>query len=675
MSKKLLWLASSIIGFLAISGSVEAQTEINLFDLPDSICNGTYIAPTNVIDSAKSYSWSFCAPDLYAAPDGANTGTMASIHNPSQMLLLRQNNVSFTYHINDNGDLIRSRYLNGLEGLPSLITTAGHVDNPLGLYAIEDDNNIYHIFVISGTDAGSSKITRFDFANGIQTMPSKTVTLGTFPLLNKPKQLFIAKDNGKWFGFTFTQKDSLVKLSFGTNLLDTPTVTLLGNIDKKFSGVSGLTGIVELGDWHLFVTNRKTSTIDRISFGDNLDNIPFVINLGDFNNSIKRPVGIAITKGCESYYAYVLNYGTNGFVTLKWDAQSIANQPVYINHGLIAGANVVQPTSLSGILDENGTLFMFGLNIDNSISKLMFHPCTNSSIAHSDQRYPPVFTYDEPGVYTVFLTINQGLPDVQTACKTIIVFSHPTITTSNDTLICEGDKIKLSSLSLGSDSILWAPDYRIDTLRGHFVHVDPHYSIKYVATTYFGPHCIVPDTINITVSKIIADAGPDRIVKDGATTVLGGPNTTVGPQYTYLWTPDIGITESTGTPITEARPPYDITYYLHVSDTNGCKAVDTVNVRVPCDDIHLPNAFVPGSHNSKVNKFGLLNQQFIKINYFKIFDRWGQEVFSTTDPQGKWDGTVDGKDAPMGVYVWEVDANCANTQLRYRRTGTVTLIR
>lgn len=673
MSKKLLWVASSILGLLSFSGSAIAQTEPDLFELPDSVCAGSYLSPTNVVEGASNYSWSFCAPDLFAAPDGTNTGALPSLNDAGGMVLLRQNNVSFTYHLNSNGDLIRSRYLQGLEGAPSLITTVGQVDNPRGLYAVQDENNEYHIFTLSGTNRSNSKIIRFDFANGIQTMPTDTADLGVFPELNSPKQLLIAKDSNNWYGFTFDQNDSLIKLSFGNDLLSTPTLTVLGNIDNKFSGVSGLTGITELGNWHLFVTNRSSSTIDRISFGNSLNNIPFVINLGDFNSSIKRPVGIAITKGCEAYYGYVINYGTNSLVTLKWDAQSIANQPISLNQGNIGGLN--QPVSLSGILEEEGTLFMFDVNIDNSISKLMFRPCTNSTIAHSEEQNPPPFAYNEPGIYTVYLTINQGLPNVETDCRQITISSHPAITISNDTLICEGDQIRLNALSLGADSILWSPDYKIDTLRGKFVNVQPDYTTSYFVTTYFAPNCIVPDTIDVTVSKIKADAGPDRVIKDGSTTILGGPETTTGAQYTFLWTPDIGITQSTGTSITQARPPFDITYYLHVSNMDGCAAIDSVNVKVPCDDIHLPNAFTPGSANRQTNQFGLLNEQFVKINYFKIYDRWGKEVFSTTNPNGKWDGMVDGKEAPMGVYVWEVDANCANTLQRYRKTGTVTLIR
>lgn len=673
MSKKLLWIAASILGFLSVPGSAQAQTEVNLFNLPDSVCAGTYITPSDVINGAKSYSWSFCAPDLYSAPDAVNTGAMPSVQDAKGVVLLRENGVSFTYHLNGNGNLVRSRYLQGLEGQPSLITTVGHVEKPKGLFAIQDDNSKYHIFAISGNGSTDSRIMRFDLDNGIQTMPTDTVDLGNIPELNGPKQLFIAKDGANWYGFTFDKNDSLVKLSFGNDLLSVPTATVLGNIDNRFSNVSGLTGIRELGNWHLFVTNRASNSLDRLSFGNSLDNVPFVIDLGSLNNSIKRPVGIAITKGCEAYYGYILNYGTDGLITLKWDAQSIANTPAYTNHGTLGGIN--QPFALSGITDEDGTLFMFGSNIDNSFTKLMFHPCTNSNIAHSDDKNPPSFAYDEPGIYTVYLTINQGLPSVQTACRQINIFSHPPITISNDTLICEGDKIRLKALSLGADSILWGPDYKIDTLKGKFVSVVPDHTTSYGVTTYFAPDCIVPDTILVTVSKIKSDAGPDRTIKDGSTTILGGANTSLGDEYTYLWTPDIGITQSTGTSITEARPPYDITYYLHVANSDGCRAIDSVNVRVPCDDIHLPNAFTPGSNNGRTNKFGLLNQQFVKINYFKIYDRWGKEVFATTDPNGKWDGKIDGKEAPMGVYVWEVDANCANTAQRYRKTGTVTLIR
>lgn len=38
----------------------------------------------------------------------------------------------------------------------------------------------------------------------------------------------------------------------------------------------------------------------------------------------------------------------------------------------------------------------------------------------------------------------------------------------------------------------------------------------------------------------------------------------------------------------------------------------------------------------------------------RLFDRWGEEIWSTQDPNEQWDGNIGGKQAPMGVYVYSV---------------------
>jgi gliding motility-associated-like protein len=63
----------------------------------------------------------------------------------------------------------------------------------------------------------------------------------------------------------------------------------------------------------------------------------------------------------------------------------------------------------------------------------------------------------------------------------------------------------------------------------------------------------------------------------------------------------------------------------------------------------------------------------------KIFNRWGQMVFSSDDPDKGWDGTFSGGDAEAGVYVWVI--NYSSTESRYQtaqsssQRGTVTLLR
>src|SRR5690606_5893479 len=124
----------------------------------------------------------------------------------------------------------------------------------------------------------------------------------------------------------------------------------------------------------------------------------------------------------------------------------------------------------------------------------------------------------------------------------------------------------------------------------------------------------------------------------------------------------------------EVNPPFDYTYYLEVRNTDGCYDIDTVVVHVDCNDLNLPNAFIPESSNPGVNRFGLLNRQIVKLNSFSVYDRWGRQVFYTTDVTKQWDGKVNGKPADVGVYVWEADGFCTEGK-HFKRAGNVTLIR
>jgi hypothetical protein len=57
-----------------------------------------------------------------------------------------------------------------------------------------------------------------------------------------------------------------------------------------------------------------------------------------------------------------------------------------------------------------------------------------------------------------------------------------------------------------------------------------------------------------------------------------------------------------------------------------------------------------------------------------IYDRWGKEMFHSTDPGQYWTGTTEGGGkASDGVYYYIIDATCQNTT--YKKDGFVQLIR
>jgi hypothetical protein len=56
---------------------------------------------------------------------------------------------------------------------------------------------------------------------------------------------------------------------------------------------------------------------------------------------------------------------------------------------------------------------------------------------------------------------------------------------------------------------------------------------------------------------------------------------------------------------------------------------------------------------------------------FSVYDRWGQQVFSSNNPNTRWDGV----DAPDGVYFWRLIAKVLPSGESVQRSGSVTIVR
>ena len=115
---------------------------------------------------------------------------------------------------------------------------------------------------------------------------------------------------------------------------------------------------------------------------------------------------------------------------------------------------------------------------------------------------------------------------------------------------------------------------------------------------------------------------------------------------------------------------------LSASNAAGCADTATTVVRV-ADPVGLfvPNVFTPDG-NTINDVFSVAVGTSSQGAMMRIFNRWGQEVTSTTDLAAGWDGTVGGEPVPDGVYIYLISAPdpCASGELRELR-GHVTVLR
>jgi gliding motility-associated-like protein len=112
---------------------------------------------------------------------------------------------------------------------------------------------------------------------------------------------------------------------------------------------------------------------------------------------------------------------------------------------------------------------------------------------------------------------------------------------------------------------------------------------------------------------------------------------------------------------------------------NACfSTIDSVTVKF--DDcstcVHVPDAFTP--NNDGINDIFKAEIGCYFTNYlFKVFNRWGQLLYITSDPNGGWDGRNDGKAEEMGTYVWQLQyaGSEHDLSLDQKLSGYVILIR
>lgn len=131
----------------------------------------------------------------------------------------------------------------------------------------------------------------------------------------------------------------------------------------------------------------------------------------------------------------------------------------------------------------------------------------------------------------------------------------------------------------------------------------------------------------------------------------------------------------------QAQPGYSNTYFVTITDANGCRGSGSTQVEVVKPrGVYVPTGFSPNGDNTNdlLVVFGK-SRQIKQVKVFRVFDRWGELVyedysFPINDEQRGWNGQVRGKDAQTGVYSWYVEAEYRDGFVEALR-GNTTLIR
>ncbi len=251
---------------------------------------------------------------------------------------------------------------------------------------------------------------------------------------------------------------------------------------------------------------------------------------------------------------------------------------------------------------------------------------------------------------------------------------YPIVNAGTDTTICFATTAQLNGSMVGN-SFSWSPVSTLSNANTLSPVARPAGTTAYVLTVQDNLGCPKPnrDTVLVTVlPKIAAFAGRDTSI------VIGQPlqfNATGGVRY--VWSPTTWLNKSdiaNPTAIYNAEIE-SIQYKVQVFNEANCVDSAFVSVKIfkTNPQVFVPSAFTPDG-DGRNDIFRPIAVGITRIEYFQVFNRWGEQVFNTTINGKGWDGKIGGKDQGSGTFVWLVKG-VDYTGKSFFAKGTVTLIR
>lgn len=256
----------------------------------------------------------------------------------------------------------------------------------------------------------------------------------------------------------------------------------------------------------------------------------------------------------------------------------------------------------------------------------------------------------------------------------------------HDTTICYGETAPVHALITTGTEYTWTGPVSFSRANNNNIPslpfaIDiaaaPQQTAEYILTIH-NTGCPIPVTDTITVAvvpPIHVDIGRDTLV------VVDQPlqfQATTNDVFRddYHWSPSTGLSDpGIANPIALFESGMnEITYEVTATDTFGCSGAGSIKITIAhtLPDIFVPNAFTPGTNSNNI--FRPVCIGIASLDYFRVFNRWGQLLYSTSQIGQGWDGRIQGRWPESSPYMW-IARGTDYTGRVISKKGVVMLIR
>ena len=281
------------------------------------------------------------------------------------------------------------------------------------------------------------------------------------------------------------------------------------------------------------------------------------------------------------------------------------------------------------------------------------------------------FSFQIPDTHQIVLAVfNEETGCRDTSRAEVIVFPLPNPSFQLDSLLCLGDTVLASGR--GGLSFNWEPKENFefpDSAKSNF-SADSTLTVSLMVTD--------SNTCSETVVKEIQVVQIPSLANSKDTNIIIGEELILfmesDQDVSILWTPE-DLFHCPTCPNPQLRPLKDTTVCVSITDEYGCFTIDScLKILVEGKfSLDLPQTFTPNGDGANDRLFiqGWGIQDLLE---WKIFNRWGEIVFETSDISEGWDGSHQGSAQNMETFSYTVRIlNYAGEEMQ--KAGFVTLVR
>ena len=382
---------------------------------------------------------------------------------------------------------------------------------------------------------------------------------------------------------------------------------------------------------------------------------------------------------CETYHLKI---------AIADDADDVWDSGVFIEAGSLSspGVNLVYETEIDGY-----PYIIEGCNEGSLSFELSFAPIDTfeivisvggTAIAVTDYEMQTLLTFlpgdtlieipiiapedgiDE-GIETIVVTIEAGCITGLDDSLVLYIYDAIPVAISPDTIICPGtDAVLVAS---GGETYSWTPEATLSDPSASTTVASPTEETTYTVTSTLAS-CINTASTTVSIQESSAYAGEDTTIYFGESAFL---EATGGVEYT--WLPILTLSNpDIADPL--ATPGVTTVYTVYVTTAIGCEFTDQVTVNVSSDAlVGVPNAFSPNGDGFNDGFTVIVRGQLASYN-LQIFNRWGEQVFESTNFTNSWKGIYNNEEQPLGSYTYYLTYKDMNGQ-DFTKMGSLTLVR